>query len=165
MNDEALKTYFDEHYPSQDVKQFLKDLGECKDMIIPTSQIIGSGLFGNIGHEWLNLAQYALCDDFHSQSINLIPKRLKACFSWLYELGWDEWNKTYQTDTIGKLYFSSLETEDRKSVQYMHEGGIGGGRHRFFAAKLGGRHIFVHPMFNNIVLILKKMKITKIVIK
>lgn len=166
MNDEALKTYFDEHYPSQDVKQFLKDLGvsnqhiqsiegqkikayplprnvfddlgECKDMIIPTSQIIGSGLFGNIGHEWIDLARYALCDDFHSQSINLIPKRLRACFSWLYQLGWDEWNKTYQTDTIGKLYFSSLETENRKSVQYMHEGGIGGGRHRFFAAKLGG---------------------------
>ena len=73
--------------------------------------------------------KYAFCDDYQNRSMNLKPNRLRACLVYLYDLGWETWNQTYQTHEIGELYFSSLE--NGQSVQYMHEGGKGGGRHRF----------------------------------
>lgn len=164
MNDVELKAYFDKHYSCQNIQLFLKDLGvppkhiayleeqtiqgyglpskvfdylgRVNNVIIPTHLIIGSHLEGNIGHDWIDLMKYAFCDDYQNRSMNLKPNRLRACLAYLYDLGWETWNQTYQTHEIGELYFSSLE--NGQSVQYMHEGGKGGGRHRFFASKIAG---------------------------
>lgn len=111
-------------------------LGRSENIIIPTEKIIGSNLFGNIGYYWYSLVKYAFDDNNKYYGLNMKTSRLRQCLAYLYEQGWDTWNKSYQTGKIGELYFSSLETPN-KDLVYMHEGGKGGGRHRFFAAKIG----------------------------
>lgn len=120
-------------------ERFLFDeLGVEKNMIIPTSKLIGSNLFGNIGHYWFDLIKYSLEQQPENHDLNFKPTRVRNCLAYLKSLGWEKWNQSYQTSDIGELYFSSLEDENGQIIAYMHEGGIGGGRHRIFSAKVCG---------------------------
>lgn len=111
-------------------------LGRAEDIVIPTESVIGSNVFGNIGYYWYDLVQYAFASTNNDCGLNMKPSRLRQCLIYLYNQGWENWNKSYQTGVIGELYFSSLSLPNTSTV-YMHEGGIGGGRHRFFSAKIG----------------------------
>lgn len=120
-------------------ERFLFDeLGVEKNMIIPTYKLIGSNLFGNIGHYWFDLIKYSLEQQPENHDLNFKPTRVRNCLAYLKSLGWEKWNQSYQTTDIGELYFSSLEDEKGQIIAYMHEGGNGGGRHRIFTAKACG---------------------------
>ncbi len=120
-------------------ERFLFDnLDDVTNVIIPFSKVIGSNVFGNLGYKWFDLVKWSLEQHFYGNNPNLVPKRIRGCLGFLKELGWENWNQSYQTSDIGELYFSSLLDDNGHVIAYMHEGGKGGGRHRIFTGKVCG---------------------------
>lgn len=120
-------------------------------MIIPTYKLIGSNLFGNIGHYWFDLIKYSLEQQPENHDLNFKPTRVRNCLAYLKSLGWEKWNQSYQTTDIGELYFSSLEDEKVKSLPICMKVAMGVADIEYLQLKPVALNISELPELNNFV--------------
>lgn len=163
MNKFEFKSYFDKNYKEFD--GFLIDLGISKnhldyiktikinnniypreyydfikqehDVTIPTKKIKYTSLFGNYGYYWYDLIKDSFIKEPKDITANIKPASIWDCFRHLYEKGFEKWNESYLSKTVGGCNYAAFITSDGE-IHYTHSGGNGGGRHRLFSAKVGG---------------------------
>lgn len=178
MNGEQLKKHFDDNYT--DVDSFLIDCGVSvdhldsikeekvrtldypvfcydelevrNDVLVPVRKIVKTTREEILDVEWYQLVKESFMEYKAYKQANIEPKRILNCFSFLYDLGWDKWNKSFTDKDVAYFNFHTFENEDGTNLEYYQAGGNGGGSHRLIAAKVGGaeqilakqtyRHVF-----------------------